>query len=320
MLKLVGYSFLGVFMPYSKPALPYEDQLSILKSRGLQVDDREFALHCLEHFNYYRLSAYRFTLTQHGNHDQFIPGTTFDDLWGLYCFDRQLRLLVTEAVKRLEISVRAHWAYVLGHAYGAQAYEDATVFSVAARHTSALATLDVELGRSHEVFVSHFRDKYGVSRPPVWAACEIMSFGLLSRFYENISRIRDRKAIAKPYQLSPGGLKSLLEHTVYVRNLCAHHARLWNRSFTITVSLPQKKPADVIASLNPSEDRKIYNTLVLLAHIMDVVEPHNHWAHRVKALINAQHQPVTASMGFPENWGTLPVWTKKPRVPDLGSE
>ncbi|MBU0679188.1 MAG: Abi family protein [Verrucomicrobia bacterium] len=158
---------------------------------------------------------------------------------------------------------------------------------------------------------THFRQQYGMNRPPIWAACEIMSFGLLSRFYENIKREKDRKAISQVYDLSPSNLESLLKHAAYVRNLCAHHSRLWNRRFTITVSLPKHQPAHVAASLNPREDRRIYNTLALLAYIVDVAEPENHWAHRLIALIRAQRVPVTEHMGFPDDWHDLPMWSNR---------
>jgi abortive infection bacteriophage resistance protein len=314
MLKSAGYSFIGGAMTYSKPPRTYAEQLDILVSRGLGVPDQARALHTLQHCNYYRLSAYRFPLCEPGDPDRFLPGVTFEQLWGLYAFDRQLRLLVTEGMKRLELSVRARWAYVLGHAHGALAYTAPAVFRDARRHTGALAKLDEELGRSHEVFVAHFQGKYGMSRPPIWAACEVMSFGLLSRFYENIARERDRKTIARTYTLSPENLKSLLEHGVYIRNLCAHHARLWNRRFTITVSLPQHHPAHVVASLNPAEDRRLYNTLVLLAHVVDIVEPQNHWAHRVLALLRSQPMVDVLHMGFPADWEARPMWSGRGRA------
>lgn len=111
-------------MSCHKPAKTYQEQLEILKSRGLEIPDEVRALHYLAHHNYYRLTAYRIPFTQPGNPDQFLPGTTFDDLWNLYHFDRTLRQIVNEAVKRVEISARARWAYVLGHGYGAQAYEN----------------------------------------------------------------------------------------------------------------------------------------------------------------------------------------------------
>ena len=295
-------------MTCGKPAKTYPEQLEILKSRGLLVPDESRVLHCLAHHNYYRLSAYRFPFTVSGNSDQFLPGTTFSDLWDLYHFDRSLRQLVSEAVKRVEISVRARWAYVLGHAHGPQAYEHAPVFRNPQRHTNALARLDEELKRSDEVFVSHYRTKYQMPRPPIWAVSEVMSFGLLSRFYENIKRDRDRKQVASTYGLSADNLKSVLEHCVYVRNLCAHHARLWNRKFTVTVQLPQSSPAAVIPNLHPGEDRRLYNTLVLLVHLVGVIEPATHWPLRLTQHLLTLNSGLLPHMGFPVDWNQRPIW------------
>ena len=299
-------------MSFDKPPKTYAEQVEILRSRGLEIPDRDFAEHCLRHHNYYRLSAYRFVFTRPNDADRFQHGITFDDLWGLYCFDRRLRLLVMEGVKRLEISVRTNLAYTLAHQYGVFSYEDPSRFHNALRHTQGLATLDEELRRSKEIFVKHYKDAYNLQRPPIWAACEVMSFGLLSRFYENIKADKVRKMIATEYDLMPQTLKSLLRHTVYVRNLCAHHSRLWNRRFTITLALPQNRPSALLPNLNPAEDRRIYNTLVLLAHIVDLVEPENHWSHRLRALLRAQRYPVTRHMGFPSDWENRAAWKKAP--------
>lgn len=297
-------------MSFQKKAKTYPEQLQILKDRGLIVNDEARALHCLEHHNYYRLSAYRFSLTEPSNPDKFQPGTTFDDLWGLYHFDRTLRQLVSEAVKRVEISVRSRWAYVMAHVHGSQAYEHAPVFLNPQRHTDALAHLDEELARSHEDFVDHFKKKYQMQRPPIWAVCEIMSFGLLSRFYENIKRNSERKQISTTYGMSPETLESLLQHCAYIRNLCAHHSRLWNRRFTITVQLPRSAPASVIPNLNPPEDRRIYNTLVLLIHMLSVIEPASTWPQRLVSLLLALDAKFYPHMGFPPDWKNRPIWKK----------
>jgi len=216
-----------------------------------------------------------------------------------------------EGVKRLEISARTNVAYTLAHTFGVFSYEDPAFFHNRYRHTKGLATLDEELRRSKEVFVHHYHNEYGLPRPPIWAACEVMSFGLLSRFYENIKADRVRKTIAAEYELMPKTMRSLLLHAVYVRNLCAHHSRLWNRRFTITLSLPEHRPSDLVACLNPGEDRRIYNTLVMLAHVVNIVEPENHWSHRLRALIHSQAFPVTTHMGFPADWEDRPIWQKK---------
>ncbi len=295
-------------MNANKPPKTYLEQLEILKNRGMDVKDEGKAIHILEHHNYYRLSAYRFPFVEKSNPDRYLPGTTFEDLWSLYCFDRGLRQLVNEACKRVEISVRARWAYVLGHAYRPQAYKDPANFRDHPLHTRQLATLDEELNRSDEVFVTHYRNKYGMNRPPIWAACEVMSFGLLSRFYTNIRRDRDKKQIAQTYQLSIDSLKSLLEHTVYLRNLCAHHSRLWNRRFTVTVALPTSRPPALIPNFSPTQDRRLYNSLVLLIHMLQIIEPDSHWPLRLMDHIRRLDPKLIPNMGFPTDWQLLPIW------------
>lgn len=290
----------------AKPFKSYTEQLQILKDRGLQVEDEGHALHVLAHHSYYRLSAYRFPFQEDVDH--FRAGTSFSQLWELYCFDRKLRHLVTEACKAVELSTRARLAYTLSEKYGSQAYELPAVFKDPRMHTNNLASLDRELDRSDEPFVAHYRERYKMQRPPIWGACEVMSFGLLSRFYANIARDADRKAIARTYQLSIDGMKSLLEHTVYLRNLCAHHCRLWNRRFTITVGLPAKHPAPVVASLNREEDRKLYNSLVILVHLLAVIEPESDWGIRLQAHLNSLPNISHTEMGFPDNWQRLPIW------------
>lgn len=291
-----------------KPPQTYLEQLEILKNRGMGVQDEAKALHILKHHNYYRLSAYRFPFVEKANPDRYHPGTTFEDLWRLYCFDRGLRQLVNEACNRVEISIRARWAYVLGHEYGPQAYEDPANFRDHPPHTRQLSSLDDELNRSDEVFVTHYRNKYRMDRPPIWAACEVMSFGLLSRFYTNIRHDRDKKRIAQTYQLSIEVLKSLLEHTVYLRNLCAHHSRLWNRRFTVTVKLPTSKPAELIPNLHPTQNRRLYNSLVLLIHMIQIIEPDSHWPDRMMEHIKCLDPKLIFTMGFPNDWRSRPIW------------
>jgi abortive infection bacteriophage resistance protein len=137
-----------------------------------------------------------------------------------------------------------------------------------------------------------------------------MTFGLMSRFYENIRHDKEKKEIARTYGLSPDNLASLLRHCVYLRNLCAHHSRLWNRRFTVTVALPRKCPSEVIPNLFPEEDRRIYNTLVLLTHIIGVIDPPSTWAHRLVTQLLALDGHFIPRMGFPSDWKTRPLWAK----------
>lgn len=293
-----------------KPFKNYDEQIALLESRGLSVPDHASAREILKHHGYYRLSAYRFPFQS--SIDQFAAGTDFDDLWKLYRFNRGLRLLVGEACKSLEISVRAHWAYVLGENHGELAYQDPGIFKNPRYHSAHLVSLDREIKRSHEVFIKHYLQTYNMPRPPIWAASEVMSFGLLSRFYENIKHAALKKRIAKTYELSAPGLESLLKHASYLRNLCAHHSRLWNRSFTITVSLPTTQPVSLVHSVNktPASARLVYNSLVLLGHVMGITSPTSNWLARLQAHLVTLERPDHSEMGFPADWQTLPFWNQ----------
>jgi abortive infection bacteriophage resistance protein len=304
---------------FIKVAKTYAEQVALLQARGLIIGDRAFAERCLTHHNYYRLSAYRFPLTVAGNPDRFLPDVTFEQLWRLYEFDRQLRHLVLEASKRVEISVRSRWAYEVGHRHGAQAYEDGKIFKHFPYHQAVLQKLDHELARSQEEFVAHFRTVYHMPRPPIWAACEVMTFGQVSNFYSQLTEPKLRQAIADTYGLDERVLVSFLHHLNVVRNTCAHHARLWNRRFTVSLQPPRTKPPTIISSFDatpqksatnpqPRAPNKLYNTLVMLGHVMDIIDPPARWRHRLREVIAAQSFPVASHMGFPLDWPTRPIW------------
>ena len=312
--------------PFAKTAKTYAEQVAVLQSRGLVVDDLAFAVRCLTHHNYYRLSAYRFPLTVHGQPDVFLPGTKFEQLWALYEFDRRLRHFVLNAANRVEISVRSRWAYEVGHAHGPQAYENPACFKSGNYHQKTLTNLDKELSRSTEEFVAHFQTTYGMTRPPIWAASEVMDFGQLSNFYSLLNSPSLRQRIAATYQLDESTLVSFLHHLNTVRNICAHHARLWNRRFTVSLQPPRTKPAALVSSFEatpsatpaqpqPQAPNKIYNTLVMLAHLMDLIDPPAGWRHLLRKAIQAQSFPVAAHMGFPADWPQRPIWQPLPATP-----
>jgi abortive infection bacteriophage resistance protein len=224
----------------------------------------------------------------------------------LYLFDRELRLLVLDAIERVEVSVRSQWAYQLAHLHGTHAHLDNALASNTHHWQSNLDKLQEEVYRSDETFIKHLRNNYIEALPPVWAVCEVMSLGLLSRWYNNLKPMPTRRAIAAVYRVDEKVLESWLRHLSLVRNTCAHHSRLWNREFTITPLLPRNKPAGLSAQCR-NGSRKLYNTLVILLYFMDTIAPQHHWRARLKDLI-ARHNVVVTSMDFPADWQNLPIW------------
>jgi len=291
--------------PFTKPALTYQQQIELLRRRGMEVENDEQAAFYLRHLNYYRLGAYWLPFEADHSSHRFRPGTSFERVLSLYVFDRELRLLVLDAIERIEVSVRGQWAYQLAHACGPHAHLD-PAFALDFRFWQKnYDELKQAVGHFEEVFIRHFREHYSEALPPVWAVCEVMSLGQLSRWYSNLGPMAVRRRIAEVYGIDEAVLQSWLHHLSHLRNTCAHHARLWNREFTITPKYPKNKPRGLVSHFNRS--RRLYNSLVILLHCMDTVAPGHHWRGRLVGLLR-RHGADTAAMGFPEGWESLPLW------------
>ena len=294
-------------MKYEKPPKTFAEQVDLLLSRGLLIPDRQLVEHYLSHLNYYRFAGYLLPFEQDHSTHQLKAGTTFEDVLNLYVFDRELRLLLLDAIERIEVSVRTQWAYHVSHATNAHGYLSATNVSSARQFARQLGVLERELDRSSETFIKHFREKYDdPNLPPIWAACEVMSLGQLSNWYAMLRPISIRKRISQVYLVDQQVLESALHHLSYVRNICAHHSRLWNREMVITFSVP-KRPQKLRAAIVASRDRRLYNTLCLIVHLMDCISPGHQWRTRLLELL-AAHYVSCEPMGFPADWGSYDLW------------
>ena len=286
---------------FTKPALSHKEQVQLLRSRGMVVENLDEAEHFLANINYYRLAAYWLPFEKdHATH-KFIEGTTFLKVLNLYIFDRELRLLLLDAIERIEVAIRARWAYELAHAFGPHAHLNRSIVRDGENLNKDEGQLLTELLRSQEQFIRHLRKKYAERTPPIWATCEVMSLGLLSRYYGNLRPRAVRRRIAEPFDLNHGQLQSWLHHLAIVRNGCAHHARLWNREFTITPEPPKSRPSRLSNRWAP-DSRKIFNTLLIVLHFMDVVAPDHSLRKRLIGLLQRHELPGgLQAMGFLPN-------------------
>ncbi|WP_260843131.1 Abi family protein [Sedimenticola selenatireducens] len=295
-------------MQFTKPPKSFQEQIGILESRGMIISDHGSAAHYLSHLNYYRLRGYWLPFEADQKAHSFKSGVTFDDVLNLYIFDRELRLLALDAIERIEVSLRTQWAYHLARLHGPHAYLNAGLSKNPRWHANNLSSLMKELERSDEVFVSHYNETYSVPEsPPVWAVCEVMSLGLLSRWYKSLRPASTRTAIARTYDLPDRVLESFVEHMAYIRNICAHHSRLWNRRMTKTMELPRTKPKGLSANFDHQQERKLYNTLVMIAYFMDMISPDHHWKKRLFHLLE-EHKIDARAMGFPTDWQSRSIW------------
>ena len=300
-------------MTFAKPALTVEQQIDLLEQRGMTVPDRARAAHYLTHINYYRLRAYWLpfeTEPADGEAHAFAAGTSFDTVLAIYVFDRELRLLLLDAIERVEISLRTTLAQHLANHYGPFAHDDSALFSSFEEWSKSQNELRKEFQRSRETFAKHYRDRYPeLNSPPIWVACELMTLGHLSRWLKNLARPDDRQRIADHYGLDERVLASFAHHLTIVRNHCAHHGRVWNRRLALRFALPVKKPRHIASAFNPGEPQLLYNTLTMLAYLLDLLSPSHSWRGQVHALLGAHPEIDTAAMGFPAHWRETNLWT-----------
>ncbi|MAD75552.1 MAG: abortive phage resistance protein [Rheinheimera sp.] len=296
-------------MEFAKPPLEFVHQVQKLRERGLSVTCPDKASFYLSQINYYRFGTYCWTFFADHNSHQFLPGTTFEQVLDLYIFDRELRLLVLDAIERIEISVRTQWAYHLSHFGGAHAHLEKQNFNLKVfSHQDFIDQLQVELRRTTEPNIQRQLRKYDEQTPAVWICSEVLSFGWLSKAVSGLARRRLKQDIADNYGLNESVLTSVLHHLVNVRNISAHHSRLWNRDFTITTKLPTNGEPKTISSLNTAKPRELYNTLVLIAHVMNRIAPDNQWRQRLLDLLDRYPAIDTSAMGFPADWRQLAIW------------
>lgn len=327
--------------PYKKPFLTVPEQIARLRDRGMVIDDPEYASSLLRNVGYYRLSGYSYLFRQRdlspgappdARLSTFVGGTSLESVNDVYQFDRGLRRLVFDAIERVEVALRFSIGHVLGqsHAFahrdpsalhskftGLDGVQENLLYSrwLDSKHAELLRDLDREEKRSQEAFVLHFDKKYG--KPlPVWVVTEILSFGTLGRLYGGLNQAH-RERIAEDLLVLnavPNGdsvtLANWLNHLRYVRNTCAHHARLWNRSVSTKLNSPTGIPD--LHHLAPIERRnKIYGTLAVLAFLLERLDPGNGWRTQImnyitEGLTRINQRPT--AMGFPDDWENLAIW------------
>lgn len=296
---------------YQKPWLSYQDQIALLQSRGMVIDDVHTAIEFLEHVNYYRFS--RFCAAFETSRHQFADGVTFEQVQGACAFDRDLRDLVTEALEVVELDFRTAVAYRFGQQYGPFGHVTPSRFFKSRRfnHSVWLGKLREEAKRSSEEFVEHFKVTYREFPDlPVRVITEIRSFGGLSRMCHGMLK-RDQKGIAQRYGLQPRDWVSWLHHLAYVRNLCAHHARLWDRVWSVKPQLPKARmwqPPDL-----PGNNRLFVTLLILNVLMRRCAAVGGYaaaWRSRVEALIDQRPSVASADglMGLAASWKTHPLW------------
>jgi abortive infection bacteriophage resistance protein len=303
-------------MKYTKEPLTFHKQVDLLIDRGLMVADRELLLVHLNNVNYYRLSAYWYPFRSPD--ETLRPGTTFEMIWRRYTFDRQLRLLVMDAIERVEIAVRTQLTNIFTLKYGAFGHlkKDNLPNIIPERWNELVHKIRDEAGHSQERFVEHFRQKYEKETDlPLWMAVELMTFGMLFTLFRG-TESEIKRNVATVYGISAEVLTSWLHCLNQIRNICAHHGRLWNRVLGIRPAIPRRnKHPEWHAPVEVGNER-LFAVLTLLRYLLAYVAPTSRWPERVKGLLADYADIPLKPMGFPGDWCDCPIWQNSNKQTD----
>lgn len=309
-----------------KPWISMPAQLALLKERGLLVDDELAALDSLSRIGYYRLSGYWYPLraidssqsNYHNNpirSDRFLPNSRFEDVVNFYVFDKKLRLLAMDALERIEMAIRVDVAHVLGekdvcahqnpsclHGNFAKKTIKNGINKQKTEHQVWLERYQVMMLRARrESFVAHHHQKYN-GRLPIWVAIEVLDFGLLSRLFKGMT-YADKNHVAHKYGLSDGDtLAKWLRSLNFIRNVSAHHSRLWN------INVVEPSPRSLAWPI--MKNTKPFMYFFIMRQLLKTICPNSAWHERlISLLVNC---PVSsngvlsiADFGAPTSWEQL---------------
>ncbi|MCG8333789.1 MAG: Abi family protein [Proteobacteria bacterium] len=234
-------------IPFDKPPCNNDQFTEILKNRGLTINDTDKINRYFDFIGYFRLSAY-FSPYQHTK-DQFNEGVQFEDILKLYVFDRKLKLVLMDAIERIEVAIRSvinNYMSVSNndpHWFLDESYFDnysQTKGKSFQNHQGLLDSISSSITKQNDALpVVHYQSKYSEpTYPPGWIVMELLTFGQVSKMY-SILKTTHKKKIAKKFKTSWQLLEAVLGTLTVIRNKCAHHQRVWN----VKISYP---PSDIV--------------------------------------------------------------------------
>lgn len=296
-------------MKYSKHPLTIEQQISLLKGHRLAITDEAAAQKMLGTISYFRLANYFRPMETDKQSHQFKPGATFENAVRLYDFDVSLRELLFKAIARIEIALRTKMIHHFSLAHGAFWFADEMLSREERLFQENLGSVERELHRTKEEFIKdHFKKYDAPPFPPAWKTLEVVSFGVLSKMYYNFNDTKVKKNVARSFDLPQHKiLESWVASLAALRNGCAHHARMWNRSYPVTPAIPTKLKNAWISN-TAVVDNKLYIQLCCIAYLLNNIHPGNTFTQTLKELIHAYPNVDVSAMGFPSGWQTEAIW------------
>jgi abortive infection bacteriophage resistance protein len=303
---------------YNKIPLSFQKQIELLQSRNLIIDDEPKALSYLQEISYYRLSAY--FLPYQNAKDNFENDITFEQIIKTYSFDRELRLLVFDCIERIEVAIRTQFIYQMALHYNDSHWQDnqnhfiTPYYNKIGNLVNPFADFQAiiskaKTARTPETFIKHYISTYNKpANPPSWMCFELLTIGELSHIYRGLKNNADKKRIADFFEVHPTVFTSWLHTLTYVRNICAHHSRLWNRVIINKYDWPPTSSKPILNYIpNNHQRRKIFPILSAIIYLNDEISPGHQIKQELFSLFAKFPNVQLSKMGFPANWQNEPL-------------
>ena len=296
----------------NKPPYTIDEQINLLKLRGMLFKEEANAHDLLKNISYYRLKGYWWDMQDDYLLYTFKPDTYFEDVIARYNFDSQLRTILFDALETIEIALRTKMIYHLSLKYGGLWYLNESIFIDNDKYKKHVEDLKKEFVRSQELFIKDQKIRHPNTDADSWKILEIASFGTLSKLYKNLQyQLEEKTIIAKEFGLNRHSeLYSWLEPITYIRNIIAHHSRLWSRNMV-------KKPTDHLNNpkglwfanpLTSVQTKKPFLIISCMVYLCNQITPNHQIKTKVLKLIEDNPKIPIYKLGFLNNWENEPIW------------
>lgn len=300
-------------MIYNKKPLTFDEQITQLKQRGLLISDETLARHYLETIGYYRLSGFWWPMLADKKKRIFKLNSTFDNVINIYNFDKELRILIFEIIETIEVVFRTKLIYHLSLEISPWWFEDSNNFKDPIGHTITLQSIDKELVQSKENFIKQHKIIYkdDLRRPPSWKTIEIASLGTISKLYNNLkNNIKSKNLIAEEFgTVNHTYFPSWLQSISQIRNMVAHHSRLWNKNLPGRPKLLKRPPFPWLENVpHVSEHYMLYIHLCCMKYLLNIIKPNNEMTIQLNGLFNTYNNIDQKALGFKPFWQNEQLW------------
>lgn len=288
---------------FNKIPFSIENQILLLEKRGLCIDDESKAKAFLQQVIYYRFSGYALHFELFHNRKRthkFKPNSSFSDVIKLYEFDTKLRQLLFKYVELIETAFRSIFCTKMSLKYeDSHWYLNDTLFKKKFDHRRFLQECEREVNRSREVFIKSYNENYNYPKLPAsWMIIEILSLGKISSLYSMLNDRENIKLVSDHFNCSPQEMPVWMHSICVLRNACAHHSRIWNKSSHIAPRLSHKRRPQWLNV----EKKRISSLFVVIYKLLGSLNKEELFNSDFLSLLNEYPEIEIDKMGFPSNW------------------